>query len=479
MTTRSIACVAGLMALLASAPTAQAEPRADAAATAQRLLDTLRETNGVPGMGAAVWQDGKIVWEGSSGLRDVERRLPVTPDTLFRLASVSKLFAATAATKLAQEGKLDLDTPVQAQLPWLGTRWPAMTPRQLAAHISGLPHYRDGDELLGAKHYATGRDAVAIFADRDLLTPPGTAYRYSSWGYTLLGTLVEERAGLPFPDYIRTRLVPGLAIRADATHSGDANASRAYGFENKMTVEAALRDFSYTWGGGGLSGTARAVAIFGGQMIEGRIIAPATFDAMLVPATLANGGTAGERDYSVGFGWRIGRDTDGADFVHHSGITVGARSTLGVWREERAAVSLLSNSEWVSRIEPTAQMLAAPFRRVPAGLNTAACPVGAQRYSGTFGDAAVEGTVRFRIEQGLCVGTADQHTAMRAYFGTAMQRSDAPLTLVGLDPKGGLGRAGLVNPFGIADLRAQPDGSFTAEIATGRRLVLRFDQPGK
>ena len=68
---------------------------------------------------------------------------------------------------------------------------------------------------------------------------------------------------------------------------------------------------------------------------------------------------------------------------------------------------------------------------------------------------------------------------MRAYFGTAMQRTDAPLTLVGLDPKGGLARAGLVNPFGIADLRAQADGSFTADIATGRRMVVRFDQTAK
>lgn len=465
-------------ALLASAAPAAAE-QADAAATAQRLLDTLRETNGVPGLGAAVWQDGKIVWEGSSGLRDIERRLPVTPDTLFRLASVSKLFTATAAAKLAEEGKLDLDTPVQAQLAWLGGRWPAITPRQLAAHISGLPHYRDGDELLGANHYATGRDAVGIFADRDLLTPPGTKYRYSSWGYTLLGTLVEERAGLPFPDHIRTRLVPGLAIGADATHSGDSNASRAYAFENKITVEAAPRDFSYTWGGGGLSGSPGAVASFGGRMIEGRIVTPATFDAMLVPATLTNGGPAADSDYVLGFGWRIGRDSDGAPYVHHSGITFGARSTVGLWRAERTAVSLLSNSEWVSRMEPSAQMLAAPFRRVPAGLTAAACPVGAQRYNGTFGDAAVEGSIRFHIERGLCIGTADQHAAMRSYFDTAMQRTDAPLTLIGLDPKGGLARAGLVNPFGIADLRAQPDGSFAAEIATGRRLVLRFDQPGK
>lgn len=479
MTTRSTACVAGLMALLASASTAQAEPRADAAIIAQRLLDTLRESNGVPGMGAAVWQEGQIVWEGSSGLRDVERRLPVTRETLFRLASVSKIFTVAAVGQLAEQGRMDLDAPMQRQLPWLGSHWAPITPRQLAAHVSGLPHYQAVDADRGSRHYATGRDAVAIFAERDLLRPPGTAYSYSSWGYTLLGALVEEKTGRAFTDYVAKKVAPGLAIRADATDSGDADASRAYGFDQRRVVDVPRHDFSYTWGGGGLSGTASAVASFGGRMIDGRVVRPETFDAMLVPVKLADGKAAGEDDYEVGFGWRIGGDADGAPFVHHNGVALGARSTLGLWRGERTAVSVLSNASWVSRMEPTAQMIAAPFRAVPAGLVDAACPIDAQRYSGTFGDAAVEGTVRFRIEAGLCVGTAEQHPAMLAYFGTAMQRADAPLTLIGLDPKGGLARAGLVNPFGIADLRAQADGSFAAPITTTRRLVLRFDQPAK
>lgn len=479
MTTRSTACVAGLMALLASASTAHAETVADAAAIAQRLLDTLRESNGVPGMGAAVWQEGQIVWEGSSGLRDVERRLPATRETLFRLASVSKIFTVAAVGQLAEQRRIDLDAPMQRQLPWLGSHWAPITPRQLAAHVSGLPHYQAVDADRGSRHYATGRDAVAIFAERDLLRPPGTAYSYSSWGYTLLGALVEEKTGRAFTDYVAKKVAPGLAIRADATDSGDADASRAYGFDQRRVVDVPRHDFSYTWGGGGLSGTAGAVASFGGRMIDGRVVRPETFDAMLVPVKLADGKAAGEDDYEVGFGWRIGGDADGAPFVHHNGVALGARSTLGLWRGERTAVSVLSNASWVSRMEPTAQMIAAPFRAVPAGLVDAACPIDAQRYSGTFGDAAVEGTVRFRIEAGLCVGTAEQHPAMLAYFGAAMQRADAPLTLIGLDPKGGLARAGLVNPFGIADLRAQADGSFAAPITTTRRLVLRFDQPGK
>lgn len=480
MTTRSTACVAGLMALLASASTAQAEPRADAATIAQRLLDTLRETNGVPGMGAAVWQDGEIVWEGSSGLRDVKRGAPVTRDTLFRLASVSKIFTVGAVAQLAEQGRMDLDAPMKRQLPWLGSHWAPITPRQLAAHVSGLPHYQAIDADRGSRHYATGRDAVAIFAERDLLRPPGTAYSYSSWGYTLLGALVEEKTGRPVTDYIAKEVAPGLAIRADATDSGDADASRAYAFDQqRRVVDVPRHDFSYTWGGGGLSGTASAVASFGGRMIDGRVVRPETFDAMLVPVKLADGKTAGEDDYAVGFGWRIGVDADGAPIVHHNGVTLGARSTLGLWRGERTAVSLLSNASWVSRMEPTAQMIAAPFRAVPAGLVDAACPIEARRYSGTFGDVAVEGTVRFRIEAGLCVGTAEQHPAMLAYFGTAMQRADAPLTIVGIDRDAGLARAGIVNPFGIADLRAQADGSFAAPITTTRRLVLRFDQPGK
>lgn len=481
MMLRPIAYILGATALLASAAPACAQTgaNADRAAVAQRLLDTLRETNGVPGMAAAVWQDGRIVWDGASGQRDHASGAPVTRDTLFRLASVSKLFTVAAGMQLAEQGRIDPDAPVQRQLPWLDTRWPAITPRQLAAHVSGLPHYQAVDTDRGSRHYATGRDAVGIFAGRDLLSPPGTAYSYSSWGYSLLGALVEDKAGRPFTDYVAQEVAPGLAIRADATDSGDPDASRAYGFDQRRVVDLPRHDFSYTWGGGGLSGTASAVASFGGRMIDGRVVRPQTFDTMLVPVKLADGKAAAAEDYEVGFGWRTGSDADGAPIVHHNGVALGARSTLGLWRGERTAVSLLSNASWVSRMEPTAQMIAAPFRAAPAGLVAAQCPLAAQRYRGSFGDVAVEGAVRFRIEAGLCVGTADQHPAMLAYFGTAMQRSDAPLTIVGLDPKGGLSRAGIVNPFGIADLRAQADGSFAAPITTTRHLVLRFDQPGR
>lgn len=466
-----------LAALATATPAAHCAAQSvpvDGAAISQLMLHTLRETTAVPGMSAAVWQDGAILWQGASGHRDLAANLPATPNTLFRLASVSKLFAATAAAKLAEGGQLDLDAPVAGQLDWLRTDWSPFSPRQLAAHITGLPHYQDQDRNRGHRAYRTGRDAVAIFADRALLTTPGERYSYSSWGYTLLGAMIEEKAGMAFPGYVAQRLVPGLAIQADATDGSDTRASRAYGFSNGQIVRQQPHDFSYTWAGGGLSGTASALAEFGGRMLSGQIVVPATFAAMLAPTRFNDGSPVRERDYTVGLGWRVSEDKDGAEYAHHSGVAIGARSTLGVWRATGMAVSLLSNAEWVSRIEPTAQMLAAPFRSAPRGLTPASCPASATRYRGTLGGQVIEGVAAFRIEHGRCIGTIQQHPILTAWFGTAMQRGDAPLTIIGLDDASGLARGGLVHPFGISDLRALPTGGFSATITETQTISLSF-----
>lgn len=468
----SSAGAAALFAMPSTAECAEKRPETSPEQMAQILLDTQREITGVPGLSAAVWRDGRLIWSGTSGFRDLERKLPVTRDTWFRFASVSKVLTTTALARLAEQRKINLDTAVTAHAPGLAEAWPALTPRQLAAHISGLPHYRDGDERLGERSYPTGRDAVALFADRPLQSAPGERYSYSSWGYTLLGALIEERTGTPFPQHISRVTVPGLAIGQDAT-GRLPQASKAYIRRAGAFVEAPAISLSYTWGGGGLGGTADALAQFGGRLLDGKIVSPATRDAMFVPALLADGKPVTERDYRVGLGWRIAEDWDRSPIVHHSGITIGARSTLVLWHQERTAVSLLSNAEWVSRIENTAMMLAAPFRPAPTGLPAAPCPVGEWRYSGTFGKSAVTGKARFALRQGLCRGQLEQDGAMRSYFGTTtLQRSDAPLEVVGLSADSALSRAALITPFGIADLRANPSGGF--DTGTSAPFTLSF-----
>jgi serine beta-lactamase-like protein LACTB len=457
-----------------------ADDRIEQRRIADRLLAALVAANGVPGMGAAVVLDGAAVWTGSAGMRDVEAGLPVDRNTVFRLASVSKLVTATAAARLGEAGRLDLDAPVQAKLPWLQASWAPVTPRQLAAHTSGLPHYQDVDQGLGKKHYATVRDAVGIFGDRPLLTAPGSAYRYSSWGYTLLSAAVEAGAGEPFLDYVGREVAPGLGIAADAPAAESSNASHVYGFIEGKATRLPAHDFSYTLGGGGLAATPAAIALFGSRVMDGRIVSRATFDAMLQPARLSDGSTVGERDDTVGFGWRTGRDADGEPIAHHAGTTFGARSALVVWPSRGLSASVLSNAQWTSSIERTAEMLAAPFRtRTGAGEEaTSSCPVDVVAYEAEFDGARFKGTATFSERDGLCTGRiALTQGPLRSWLNGFPQRDADALEIIGIHARAGIERAALVTPIGLHDLRTDVDRrTLRVQFGPGRSLVIRLVQ---
>lgn len=452
---------------------APADDRAAGAAraTADALLDALRRVNGVPGLGAAVTVDGRVAWTGCSGWRDLESRAPVTRDTVFRLASVSKVFAATAAARLAEQGRLDLDAPVQQRLAWLRNDWAPISLRQLFAHTSGLAHYTDADQGLGQRRFPSGRDAVNWFAARPLQSPPGDRYRYSSWGYTLAGAVMESATGQPFPALVSAEVAPGLRIQADTGGEGE-DVSRLYSIDGARPVRLPATNISYTWPGGGLAGTPESVAMFGARLMAGDIVGPRTWQAMRVPERLADGSAAGERDFRVGLGWRIGRDADGEAIAHHAGVIEGGRSVLVLWPEARHAVALLSNAIWVSSIERTATVLAAPFRTPPPGLEAATCPAGALRYEGTMAGESIGGDVSFRIEHGRCVGVLMPEGALEARFASARAWPGRRLELVALEADGGLSRAALATPFGLYELRAQ-GGRWRGRLVDAD-LVLQF-----
>jgi CubicO group peptidase (beta-lactamase class C family) len=479
MSGRSQITLAILAVLLALPAPGQADDhdRSAASRISDRMLAALAEANGVPGMGAAVVRDGTTLWTGSVGYRDVERRLRVDTDTMFRLASVSKVVTATAAAKLKEQGVLDVDAPIQPMLPWLHADWGPITPRQLAAHTSGMPHYQAVDEDRGGVHYASVREAVGIFQGRKLLSAPGTAYSYSSWGYTLLSAVVEARGGAPFLDYVSRHVTPGLAIGADATDGDDVRASKAYAFVDGVAVPSPRHDFSYTWAGGGLGATPEAIAQFGARVMAGKVVSPATFEWMLEPTRLANGSLAAERDSNVGFGWRVMQDADGARVAHHAGVTEGARSALVLWPERHLAASVLSNAQWVSSIEQTAMLLAAPFQAAGdrPSLPARTCPVEAHGYQADFDGQPFTGSIRFAVEDGICVGTMSLSSGpLRDWLNGFPQRDADSLKLVGLDTRGGLSQAALVTPIGLHDMRADSADSDYLVRFGSRKLSMRL-----
>ncbi len=444
-----------------------------AARISNQLLAALVEASGVPGMGAAVAKDGKVIWTGSAGYRDLKRKLRVDPNTIFRLASVSKLLTVTAAALLRQEGKLDVDAPISSIVPGLSPQWAPFTARQLAAHISGMPHYQPVDQDRGATHYPTVEAALQIFKDRALLSPPGTAYQYSSWGYTLLSAAIERAAGQPFLEYVARHITRGVSVAPDVTDKSAA-ASKAYELIDGRATPAAPHDFSYTWAGGGFGATPRALAELGGRILAGKVVAPQTFEWMLVPTTFADGKTVEDDGNTIGFGWRTSRDQDGHRLAHHSGNTLGARSTMVLWPTLGFSASLLSNASWVSAIDQSARLLAAPFQPEPRTLVRAACPTSAVRYQGMFEGKPISGDVRFGVRDGQCTGELALGNAFGEYLNDAATKKGATrLTVIGMDARGELSRAALVTPIGLYDLRAAAEGGHRAAFGK-RALEIRF-----
>lgn len=464
------------LSLLALAAQAQVHAQASPERQTQALLDALREAGGVPGMSAAVWQDGKLRWQGVSGLRDVEQKLPVQADTRFRLASVSKLFAATAAAQLQAQGRLDVDRPVGPLLPALDPALAAVTPRQLAAHLSGMPHYEARDAGVGGTRHVTASESLFYLKGRELRSAPGSRYLYSTWGYTLLAAAVEAAAGQPYLDLLSAQVVPGLAVGPDQTGQSPAM-SQAYALNAQGPQPAPAADLSYSWGGAGLAATAPALAEWGGRVLQGRVVDAATRDWMWQPALDNAGQPAGERGFTVGFGWRLDRDAQGQRTVHHAGSTLGARSVLLLWPQQGqgggTGVSLLSNAMWTSSIERSAELLSAPLRPPVPGLAEQACPVKVSRFEGELDGAALQGSANFRRDaDGLCRGELSLPDALAKVVNPGPQPAADKLVVIGL--QGDLARAALVTPIGLADWRAQADGSVRVEGVAGRRLVLRL-----
>src|SRR3546814_5312028 len=150
---------------------------------------------------------------------------------------------------------------------------------------------------------------------------------------------------------------------------------------------------------------------------------------MWTPTRLIDGAAVADRDELIGFGWRIGSDSNGERIVHHAGVAIGARSALLLYPDRGESVSLLSNAVWVSDIKETAAMLAMPFH-MEAVSESAPCPTGTTRYDGQFAGEAVSGYARFRVIDGICRGELDAANAAGTWFNAFPQADIEHFTVI-------------------------------------------------
>src|SRR5881628_2957627 len=204
----SLVLVLLLAPLLVAAPPARADAIDD-------YIKVEMERRHIPGLALAVARNGKIVKVRGYGLADVEHDVPVTPDTVFELASVTKQFTATAIMLLVEEGKVQLDDPVGWHLPRAPETWKPITVRHLLTHTSGLPGLTAGFKALwpgGLRlNYTTAQMFDAAIKD-ELSFPGGERFQYSDVGYFLLGMIIEAASGQRYRDFLDERFFKPLGM---------------------------------------------------------------------------------------------------------------------------------------------------------------------------------------------------------------------------------------------------------------------------
>ena len=341
-------CMAVVFAvMILSIPFATAAPQSSSS-RGDRAVEQARawfrqfgEKTGVPGYSVAVAVDGKIVWAEGFGKANVEMDAPATPQTVYRIGSVTKLFTAAAAMLLVEEGRLDLDAPVQKYVPQFPEKSAPLTLRHLAGHVSGIRNYR-GNEYWNTQRVIKITETVARFKDDPLLHDPGSKYAYSSYNYVLFGTAMENVSGRDFVTLLREAVLVPLGLKTvtpDLSEVIVAGRSAYY----QRTPEGQLQNCAYAdhsdrLPAGGYHATVEDLARFGVAMANDSLLQAQTRAMMFTSQKLADG-----RETRVGIAWRVAKDATGRTFVHHGGDAVGGRAFLLVYPEQRLVVAFAAN----------------------------------------------------------------------------------------------------------------------------------------
>ena len=313
------------------------------------IISEVTSKQGNVGLGVAVWHKGELIFAAGQGLADVEHNVPVTRDTLFQVASVTKAFTGITLLKLWEGGRIDLDAAIQQYVPHFprGTG-AAVTLRYLQAHLGGVRGYRPNERTpdFFKRHYDRASDAIEIFAN-DPLEPVGSKPIYSSYGYNLIAAAIEGATVKPFPEVLAAEVISPLGLQRTITPDARVpirNRSRSYTYysPNNPGVETATlfrgrdHDYSYNYGGGNLLTTVEDLVQFGRVLLKPGFLKPATRTLLLTPF---------KPNAIQNFGWVVTSDDAQRPVLFTTGDIEAFQAGITVWPEHDLIVAITSNTQ--------------------------------------------------------------------------------------------------------------------------------------
>lgn len=316
----------------------------DKASRAQALLEKLVNENSVIGATGGYTINGETVWQSAVGYSDRKSQAAFSPTTVTRLASIAKSMTAIAVMQLVEQNLIDLDTPIQTYIPdYPKHEKTQITTRHLLSHTSGIGGYKNGKEAETTKEYASLYDALDLFKERELLFEPGTRYSYTTYGYTVLGVIVERASGMTFEDYMTKNIWEKAGMMNTGVEKygqNQPNQSSLYHRNSKgKTRDAKENNLSNRIPGGGVYTTLEDMFKFGNAVIDNALVKESTMNLMREHHSLEK-----ERN-GYGFGWFLynPKPNEGA-IIGHSGEQTGSCTQLVIVPKLKMVVVILTNT---------------------------------------------------------------------------------------------------------------------------------------
>jgi serine beta-lactamase-like protein LACTB len=342
-------CILALLPRLAPAQ----QPRAcTAAVPAMRAeVDGLQKSQHNVGVGAYVLHRGRPVLDLSLGYADLEDSTRVSPRTRFAVASITKAFTGVALLKLVDEGKIDVDQPIQRYVPSFPEKPQGpITLRMLAAHLGGIRHWgSERGPALYARHFTDVDSILPLFAGDTLVFAPATRYSYSSYGYNLLASAMQHVAGMPYQEVVRTRILVPLGLTSttfDDVRQVMPYRARRYSYYDVATFDSLTApqrvpdwDYSHNIAGGNMVATTAELARFARAVTRPGFLSPTALTMLRTAPTI---GTATS---PMAFGWTVRAASDSLPSrLSITGSNAGLQAALLSFPEEDLVVVLLTNT---------------------------------------------------------------------------------------------------------------------------------------
>jgi CubicO group peptidase (beta-lactamase class C family) len=336
---------ASVLVVTAVAMTCSVACRSSSAESATTRVDKLFaewSKSDSPGCGVGISRNGAPVYEHGYGMANLELGVPITPDSVFPVASVSKQFTAMSVVLLVQRGQMSLDDQVRKYVPELPDYGTRLTIRHLLTHTSGL---REAFALLGWAAPNDGRgdpnEAVLtmLARQRGLNFMPGTEYQYNNGAYNLLGSLVKRVTGRSLRAFADASIFKPLGMTHTHVHDDPAMVvpNRVSGYSRNADGWHLASEAPGIVGNAGLYSTVRDLLLWEQNFGDVRVGTPALVAAMQTPTALTSGQTS-----QYGFGLAIGEHR-GVRTIEHAGADAGISSNLVRYPDQGLAAAVLCN----------------------------------------------------------------------------------------------------------------------------------------